>query len=84
MACGMAGSLLFPGVVAGLDPTENPGIWELAAELAPAATTRDVSAVLTSGLLVSIDSPIEEEDDYGGITFDFLPGVRQSLLAWGE
>ncbi|MFZ4246549.1 SAV_2336 N-terminal domain-related protein [Streptomyces griseoincarnatus] len=56
----------------------------IAAELAPAATTRDVSAVLTSGLLVSIDSPIEEEDAYGGITFDFLPGVRQSLLAWGE
>ncbi|MFI0507547.1 SAV_2336 N-terminal domain-related protein [Streptomyces albogriseolus] len=56
----------------------------IAAELAPPATTRDLSAVLTSGLLVSIDSPIDEEDSYGGITFDFLPGVRQSLLAWGE
>ena len=28
------GSLLFPGVVAGIDPTENPAVWELAAELA--------------------------------------------------
>ena len=33
MACGMAGSLLFPGAVAGIDPTERPAIWELAAEL---------------------------------------------------
>ena len=33
MACGMAGSLLFPDVVAGINPTENPGIWEIAAEL---------------------------------------------------
>jgi NhaP-type Na+/H+ or K+/H+ antiporter len=33
MACGMVGSLLFPGVVVGIDPTENPAIWELAAEL---------------------------------------------------
>ncbi|WP_363323054.1 cation:proton antiporter [uncultured Jannaschia sp.] len=33
MACGMTGSLLFPDIVAGIDPTENPAIWELAAEL---------------------------------------------------
>ena len=33
MACGMAGPLLFPGIVAGIDPTVNPGIWEVAAEL---------------------------------------------------
>jgi NhaP-type Na+/H+ or K+/H+ antiporter len=33
MACGMVGSLLFPGGVAGIDPTKNPAIWELAAEL---------------------------------------------------
>jgi NhaP-type Na+/H+ or K+/H+ antiporter len=33
MACGMAGSLLFPGVVSGIDPTKNPAVWELAAEL---------------------------------------------------
>ena len=33
MACGMAGSLLFPGLVAGIDPTVNPAIWEVAAEL---------------------------------------------------
>lgn len=33
MACGMAGSLLFPGLVPGIDPTKNPAIWELATEL---------------------------------------------------
>jgi len=33
MACGMVGSLLFPSIVAGIEPTENPAIWELAAEL---------------------------------------------------
>ncbi|MGM0585104.1 MAG: cation:proton antiporter [Pseudomonadota bacterium] len=33
MACGMVGSLLFPSVVAGIDPTENPATWEIAAEL---------------------------------------------------
>ena len=33
MACGMAASLLFPEIVAGIDPTENPGLWEVAAEL---------------------------------------------------
>ena len=33
ITCGMAGSLLFPDIVAGIDPTENPAIWELAAEL---------------------------------------------------
>lgn len=33
MACGMVGSLLFPGIVAGVDPTVNPAIWEVAAEL---------------------------------------------------
>ena len=33
MASGMVGSLLFPGIVAGINPTENPAIWELAAEL---------------------------------------------------
>ncbi len=33
MAFGMAGSLLFPEVVAVIDPTENPGIWEIAAEM---------------------------------------------------
>lgn len=32
MACGMAGSLLFPSIVAGIDPTVNPLIWKLAAE----------------------------------------------------
>ena len=33
MTCGMAGSLLYPGLVASIDPTVNPGIWEVAAEL---------------------------------------------------
>ncbi|MEP2185832.1 hypothetical protein, partial [Roseibium sp.] len=33
MACGMVGSLLFPGIVVGIDPTKNPAIWEIAAEL---------------------------------------------------
>lgn len=33
MACGMVGSLLFPGIVEGIDPTLNPAIWEFAAEL---------------------------------------------------
>jgi NhaP-type Na+/H+ or K+/H+ antiporter len=33
MACGMAGSLLFPGIVSGIDPTVNPLIWEVSAEL---------------------------------------------------
>lgn len=33
MGCGMAGSLLFPGIVARIDPTVNPAAWEVAAEL---------------------------------------------------
>lgn len=33
MACGMVGPLLFPSIVVGLDPTKNPGIWELSAEI---------------------------------------------------
>ena len=33
MACGMVGSLLFPDIVDGIDPTKNPAIWEIAAEL---------------------------------------------------
>jgi NhaP-type Na+/H+ or K+/H+ antiporter len=33
MACGSVGSLLFPGIVAGIDPTVNPLLWEVAAEL---------------------------------------------------
>ncbi len=30
---GMLGSLLFPGVFSGLDPTTNPAIWEVTAEI---------------------------------------------------
>ncbi|MFG3323932.1 SAV_2336 N-terminal domain-related protein [Streptomyces sp. NPDC048171] len=56
----------------------------ISAELAPAATARDLSAVLTSGLLVSLEPSIGVDNPYGKITFDFLPGVRQSLLALGE
>ncbi|MEU8576392.1 SAV_2336 N-terminal domain-related protein [Streptomyces asoensis] len=56
----------------------------IATELAPAATTRDLSAVLTSGLLVSLEPSIGVANDYGKITFDFLPEVRQNLLAIGE
>jgi NhaP-type Na+/H+ or K+/H+ antiporter len=33
MACGMGGSLLFPSAFSGIDPRENPAVWELAAEL---------------------------------------------------
>ena len=33
MACGMGGSLIFPEAFAGIDPTQNPAIWEIAAEL---------------------------------------------------
>lgn len=56
----------------------------IAAELAPAATIRDLSSILTSGLLVSLDTPIGVPDPYGRITFDFQTGVRQRLLALGE
>lgn len=56
----------------------------VAAELVPAATTRDLSAILTSGLLVSLDHAVGVPDPYGRISFDFLPGVRQCLLALGE
>ncbi len=33
MAFGMGGSLLFPDIFAGIDPTVNPGLWEIAAEI---------------------------------------------------
>ena len=33
MPCGMVVSLLFPGIVSGIDPTVNPVIWEVSAEL---------------------------------------------------
>ncbi|MFJ4823202.1 hypothetical protein ACIP5L_07955 [Streptomyces bacillaris] len=56
----------------------------VATELVPAATARDLSAILTSGLLVSMDDPVGVPHPYGRITFDFLPEVRQSLLALGE
>lgn len=49
MGCGMAGSLLFPGVVSGIDPTQNPGIWEIAAEL--------VVIIVLFGTGLRIDDP---------------------------
>lgn len=51
MASGMVGSLLFPSVVSGIDPTENPAIWELAAELVV------IVVLFTTGLRI---------DDLGG------------------
>jgi len=33
MTCGMAGPLLVPGIVASIDPTRNPALWEISAEL---------------------------------------------------
>lgn len=33
MACGMGASLIFPDIVSSIDPTENPAVWELAAEI---------------------------------------------------
>lgn len=33
MAFGMLGSVLFPGIFAGIDPTSNPEIWEITAEI---------------------------------------------------
>ena len=51
MACGMVGSLLFPDIVTGIKPTENPGIWERAAELVV------IVVLFTTGLQI---------DDLGG------------------
>ena len=49
MACGMVGSLLVPSVVAGIDPTGNPALWEVAAELVV------IIVLFTTGL--RIDDP---------------------------
>ncbi len=60
MACGMAGSLMFPGMVAGIDPTVNPQIWEVAAELVV------IIVLFATGLRI---------DDLGGL-LRWSPTVR--------
>jgi NhaP-type Na+/H+ or K+/H+ antiporter len=60
MACGMAGSLLFPGIVAGIDPTVNPLIWEVAAEIVV------IIVLFATGLRI---------DDLGGLRL-WSPTVR--------
>lgn len=52
MLCGMVGSLLFPDIVAGIEPTQNPEIWELSAELVV------IVVLFTTGLRI---------DDLGGL-----------------
>ncbi|SFG71508.1 NhaP-type Na+/H+ or K+/H+ antiporter [Palleronia marisminoris] len=60
MVCGMTGSLLFPDVVAGIDPTEHPEIWELAAEIVV------IVVLFATGLRI---------DDLGGLRL-WRPTVR--------
>lgn len=60
MACGMVGSLIFPSVVSGIDPTQNPAIWEVAAELVV------IIVLFTTGLRI---------DDPGGRSL-WWPTVR--------
>ncbi|MGW1375084.1 SAV_2336 N-terminal domain-related protein [Streptomyces sp. NPDC002446] len=56
----------------------------IAAELLPAAGPRDLAAVLTSGLLISVENAAEHSDPHDQVVFDFTPGVRQKLLSLGE
>lgn len=79
MASGMAGSLLFPSIVSGIHPTENPGLWESASELVV------IVVLFTTGLRI---------DDLGGPRL-WHPTVRLlavtmpltiaavALLGWG-
>lgn len=79
MTCGIAGSLLFPDVVSVIDPTQNPLIWERAAELVVIMT------LFATGLQI---------DDLGGRRL-WWPTVRLlaitmpltiaavALLGWG-
>lgn len=60
MACGMVGSLLFPGIVVGIDPTKNPAIWEVAAELVV------IVVLFATGLRI---------DDLGGLRL-WRPTIR--------
>ncbi|MEV6485956.1 SAV_2336 N-terminal domain-related protein [Streptomyces sp. NPDC051576] len=56
----------------------------IAVELLPEADSGDLAAILTSGLVTTIDGIQEHDDPFDAVTFDFLPGVRQRLLSLGE
>ncbi|REK84521.1 hypothetical protein DY245_42965 [Streptomyces inhibens] len=56
----------------------------LAAELLPAASPGDLAAVLTSGLLVTMENSAEHSDPHDQVVFDFTPDVREKLLSLGE
>ncbi|MEU6935668.1 MULTISPECIES: SAV_2336 N-terminal domain-related protein [Streptomyces] len=56
----------------------------VAAELLPWASPRDLSAVLTSGLLQTVATNTGQLPEWATVTFDFRPGVRQRLLEQGE
>ncbi|MER5381765.1 SAV_2336 N-terminal domain-related protein [Streptomyces sp. NPDC002688] len=56
----------------------------IAAEMLPWSTPHDLSAILTSGLLINRDSELIQRDPFDEAVFDFSPGVRQTLLAQGD
>ncbi|MFL4952297.1 SAV_2336 N-terminal domain-related protein [Streptomyces sp. MMS24-I31] len=56
----------------------------IAVELLPEADAGDLAAILTSGLITTVDGVPEHHDPFDAVTFDFLPGVRQRLLSLGE
>ncbi|MEU5209017.1 SAV_2336 N-terminal domain-related protein [Streptomyces sp. NPDC020742] len=56
----------------------------IAAELLPAAGPGDLAAVLTSGLLISVENAAEQDDPHDQVVFDFAPEVRKKLLSLGE
>ncbi|MEQ9040385.1 MAG: cation:proton antiporter [Silicimonas sp.] len=64
MACGMVGSLLFPSVVAGIDPTASPALWEFVAEIVV------IIVLFTTGLQI---------DDLGGRRL-WWPTVRLLVI----
>ncbi|GGX75205.1 hypothetical protein GCM10010510_19750 [Streptomyces anandii JCM 4720] len=56
----------------------------IAVELMPEADAGDLAAILTSGLITTVDDVPDHHDPFDAVTFDFLPGVRQRLLSLGE
>ncbi|MFD5815853.1 SAV_2336 N-terminal domain-related protein [Streptomyces sp. NPDC127038] len=56
----------------------------IAATMLPEADSGDLAAILTSGLLTTVDGIPEHHDPVDAVTFDFLPGIRQRLLSLGE
>ncbi|MGW7056540.1 SAV_2336 N-terminal domain-related protein [Streptomyces sp. NPDC054887] len=56
----------------------------IAAEMLPWASPRDLSAVLTSGLLRMVRGGSPHAPEWATVTFDFRPGVRQRLLEQGD